>query len=230
MKNNEDLPKPILIEDLGMMFATESSKYKSRYGLYKCGLCGNEFRTRVQCINSGGTKSCGCYKKRRVSETHKTHGLKTTRLYGIWRDIKSRVLNLKSKKYNDYGGRGITICDEWKDDFMSFYTWAMSNGYSDELSIDRIDNDGNYCPENCRWTTRVIQTRNQRIRKTNTSGYKGVTFHKRDKKFTAYITVNTKQIALGYFQTAVEGAIAYNNYIIENNLEGFILNEIPERV
>ena len=225
-ENTEDLPKPILIEDLGTMFTTESSKRKYRFGIYKCGFCGTDFKACIRNVKRGNTNSCGCYKKRRMSELHKTHGLRYTRLYDIWADIKRRTLNPKNKAYNNYGGRGISICDEWKNDFMSFCNWAMSNGYSDELSIDRIDNDGGYSPENCRWTTRTIQSRNQRIYKNNTSGFKGVNFHRRDKKFKARISVNKKSIYLGYFQTAEEGAIAYNNYIIENNLEGFILKKI----
>ncbi len=223
--------KPTLIKDLGMMFPTEKSKIKYRFGIYKCGFCGEEFRTQIKSVKRkrGGTKSCGCYNKRRASETHKTHGLGYTRLYTTWSDIKSRTLNVKNHKYIDYGGRGITICDEWKDDFMPFYNWAMSNGYEENkgLSIDRINNDGNYCPENCRWTTKTIQQRNQRIYKNNKSGYKGVFFVKKTNKYTSYINVNNKKIYLGSYLNVVEGAIAYNNYIIENNLEGFILNEIP---
>ena len=224
----KEYPKPTLLEDLGMMFITESSKYKVRYGIYKCGFCGEEFRTTINNVVQGKTRSCGCYMKRRASETHKTHGKCHTRLYTIWAKLKDRTLNPKNKQYNDYGGRGITICDEWKNDFMSFYNWAMENGYSDELSIDRIDNDGSYYPENCRWTTKSIQARNTRISKNNTSGFRGVSYNKGNNKYKAQIRINKKKINLGYFQTPVEGAIAYNNYILENNLEGFILNEIPE--
>jgi hypothetical protein len=141
--------------------------------------------------------------------------------------MRMRTLNPNHKSYNNYGGRGITLCDEWLD-VQNFWDWAMSNGYSDELSIDRIDNDGNYEPNNCRWVGDTIQARNQRIRKDNTSGYKGVSYFKDRNKYIAQICVNKKNINLGYFQTAEEGAIAYNNYIIENNLEGYNLNEIPQ--
>ena len=218
-ENKEELPKPILIEDLGMMFHTESSKRKYRFGIYKCGFCGEDFRTQINNVKNGNTKSCGCHTKK--------HGLKNTRLYNIWSLLKGRVLNPKHKHYNDYGGRGITICDEWLD-VQNFYNWAMSNGYSDELTIDRIDNDGNYEPNNCRWTTKTIQSRNTRIYKNNSSGFKGVVYHKDNNKYIAQICVNKNNIYLGSFLTAVEGAVAYNNYIISNNLEGFILNEIPD--
>ena len=226
----EEILKPIPIKDLGMRFPTKNSKERKRFGIYKCGFCGTNFKANTNDINRGYIKSCGCYNKRRVSETHKTHGKRHTRLYKIWINIKDRVLNPKNKRYSDYGGRGITLCDDWKNDFMSFYTWAMENGYEENkgLSIDRIDNDGNYEPSNCRWATQTIQTRNQRIRKTNKTGYRGVSFVKAKNKYFACLFINKKSKSLGHFLTAVEGAIAYNNYIIENNLEGFILNEIPE--
>ncbi len=235
MNKNEKIkeiqkPKPILIEDLGMMYATENSKNKARFGIYKCGFCGTNFKANIYDINRRHNKSCGCIKSQRIREANIKHNIWSInkRLYMIFTSIKARVLNPKHTNYKDYGGRGITICEEWKNDFMSFYTWAMSNGYSDELSIDRIDNDGNYCPENCRWTTQTIQTRNKRIYKNNKSGYKGVCLVKKTNKYKSYINVDKKGVHLGSFPTAVEGAVAYNNYIIENNLEGFILNEISE--
>ena len=227
-EKNEEIPKPILLEDLGMVFATESSKQKRRFGVYKCGFCGTNFKANTYDINRGDIKSCGCYGKKCKAEGINTkHGLIGTKLYYIWGEIKRRTLNPKHKQYNGYGGRGITICGEWKNDFMSFYDWAILNGYSDKLSIDRIDNDGNYCPENCRWTTKSIQQRNKGIYKNNTSGYKGVNYHKSTGKYQASIK-DGKQIYLGLYPTAEEAGIAYNNYIIENNLEGFILNEIPK--
>lgn len=93
------------------------------------------------------------------------HGYANTRLYNIWSGIKRRCLNRKDARYHDYGGRGVTVCDEWKNSFILFKDWAMSHGYSDELQIDRIDNDGGYCPENCRWVTAKENMKNQRPRR-----------------------------------------------------------------
>ncbi len=227
--DKEEMPKPILLEDLGTMFPTKDSKERKRFGMYECGFCGTEFKASICNIKNGNTKSCGCYNIQKIIERNSVHKLSYTKLYRIFATLKDRVLNPKNKQYNDYGGRGITICDEWKNDFKSFYDWSILNGYEENkgLSIDRIDNDENYCPENCRWTTPTIQSRNQRIYKNNKSGFKGVCYHKKNNKYVASIK-DGKQIHIGYFSTVVEGAIAYNNYIIENNLEGFILNEIPE--
>lgn len=111
-------------------------------------------------------QSCGCLQSESVSENNRklktTHGQKNTRLYNIWRGMKMRCLNENSKFYKYYGGRGITICGEWIDSFENFRDWALANGYSDELSIDRIDNNGNYEPDNCQWTTQSEQNANRR--------------------------------------------------------------------
>lgn len=90
------------------------------------------------------------------------HGMKKTRLYRIWQAMKTRCYNPNSERYSDYGGRGISVCDEWKNDFLAFYGWAMSHGYSDNLSIDRIENDKGYFPDNCRWADSDTQANNSR--------------------------------------------------------------------
>ena len=126
----------------------------------------------------------------------------------------------KSKHFVIYGNRGIDICDEWKNDFMSFYDWSLKNGYTKELSIDRIDNDKGYNPVNCRWTMKTIQSRNTRkLRTNNTSNYRGVYFNKTANKWQSQIVVNCKKIYLGLIDTALEGAKAYDRYVLDNNLE-----------
>lgn len=99
-------------------------------------------------LKSGQSTSCGC---RRIN--HVIHNKCHTRMYSICQGMKRRCTNPNCKDYQYYGGRGITICNEWRNNFQAFYDWAMSHGYSEELSIDRINHNGNYCPENCQWIT-----------------------------------------------------------------------------
>ena len=131
--------------------------------------CGKEVIVQGQTLRSGRTKSCGCLSREihkevmtELNKSNSRHGQFGTRIYRIWCSMKSRCYNKNHKAYIDYGGRGITICAEWKDDFEVFYNWAVKNGYSDNLTIDRIDVDGNYEPSNCRWATSSVQRRNQR--------------------------------------------------------------------
>lgn len=133
------------------------------------------------------------------------HGLSYSNEYGIWSDIKKRCLNKKYSEFHYYGGRGITVCDEWKESFLSFYR-DMGPRPSKDHSIDRIDVNGNYCKENCRWATNIEQARNTRIQKNNSTGFRGVSFEKSKNRFRAYISVNSKRKFLGTFKT-IEQAI-----------------------
>lgn len=119
--------------------------------------CGNEIICRLPNLKSGTTKSCGCYRKFVSSNRIDCHHLQNTRIYRIWCGMKRRCYNKHNEHFDRYGGRGIIVCDEWKTDFMNFYDWAMSNGYDDKLSIDRINNEGNYEPSNCRWANQKQQ-------------------------------------------------------------------------
>lgn len=204
---------PRLVGETYMRKATEKSRHRRRYGLYECQYCSKEFETITYKIKSGHTRSCGC----QIGRGFK-HGLESNKFYGVWYAMVKRCNNPKDKGYKNYGGRGITVCEDWLD-IKNFVDWAEQTHPNIEgVSLDRIDNDKGYYPENCRWATREIQNTNQRVRSTNTSGYVGVGWAIRDKRWSATITVKGAQKHIGYFKTPEEAVKARDTYIIENNL------------
>lgn len=151
-----------------------------------------------------------------------THGLRKHPLYSVWRDIKRRCLNPKCKAFKNYGGRGVTVCKEWKDSLENFIEWAMNNGYKQGLDIDHEDNDKSYEPSNCRFVTRGVNNMNRR--NFGAVKYRGVCLHKKTNKYRADVKVDGKQKYLGLYQSAIEASRAYNEYIIANNLPNQLNN------
>ena len=124
--------------------------------------CGNERTLLLNNLKMGCTKSCGCLSREMTVERNRTHGGHKTRLYKAWINMKDRCHNSNSTYFKDYGGRGIAVCQEWRNSFEAFRDWAGANGYAEGLSLDRINVDGNYEPNNCRWSTIKEQARNRR--------------------------------------------------------------------
>lgn len=123
-------------------------------------------------LRNGHTESCGCMQKEAIVRASLTHGMSNSRddrspVYGVWSNMKTRCYNPKTVEFHRYGGRGVYVCDEWRSDFLAFHSWCMENGFKDGLQIDRIDNDGPYEPDNCRFVTPTENIRNSSATKLN---------------------------------------------------------------
>lgn len=184
---------------------TVLSKYKKNNRVFctcRC-KCGKVFERRYDCLKN----SNGCYSCARTK-----HGLHGSKLYYVWAQIKARCLNQNHPEYHNYGARGIYVCEDWKNSYECFYNWAQANGYKEGLTIDRINNDSGYTPENCRWTDCHAQNLNKRYKPSNT-GIRGV-YHMTGNRRRPY-EAQFCGVRLGTFETIAEAVAARNAAIIK---------------
>lgn len=189
-----------------------------RHALFMCPLCRTEFTSNIDSVVRGLVRSCSCYVREKLLEVNTTHNLSNHPLYSTWLDIKNRCYNTKTHKYKYYGGRGITLYQEWRDDFRAFYDHIITlDNYGKEgYTLDREENDEGYYPGNLRWADKQTQSVNTRRRSDNKSGYTGVYCGKYG--ISAYIGVNNKLINLGKYKSIKAALQARNDYIVSNAL------------
>lgn len=198
-----------LIKDLGIMFTSDTKKYKAHFAIYECIECKHHFKANMAYMNANRIKNCGCTVICKCNKEMSNH-----RLYQTWKMMFHRCNNPKRKDFKHYGGRGIKVCDEWKS-FNKFIE-DMYPTFQEGLTLDRIDNDGNYEKSNCQWANQSLQISKTRILKP--IGYRGSYYHKIHKLWFAKLMINGKNIHIGSFKTSIEAAKARDKYIIENNL------------
>ena len=150
---------------------------------------------------------------------------KQSRVYTMWCNIKARCYRETSPDYALYGGRGIVMCDEWKNDSKEFIKWANKNGYSDNLTIERIDSNSNYCPSNCKFITNEEQSLNRRTRVDNKYGVRGVSWSKKHKKLILRLSVDGKRVFIGLYNS-LDDAIKAKETFMENNKNKKIAKEV----
>jgi hypothetical protein len=212
------------VSDLtGMVFGNRTVLAKAGHAstrewnyLCRCS-CGREDIIRGNALRKGKANKCKACSSS-ITKNRTTHGLSKSTIYNAWKGMMHRCYRSNTRQYSDYGGRGINVCDAWHEP-TAFHEWASFNGWKPGLSIDRIDVNSGYRPDNCRWATTSEQTENVRlITKANVSGYRGVSKkHGRDV-WLARITVDYKIIHLGHHATAIEAALAHDAYVVSNGL------------
>lgn len=188
-------------------YISPGGDYKTRKYLCKCE-CGNEVSVMITSLRSGNTQSCGCINSERITKQNKEKaiydGYSQNKHFSRWKGMIERCYYPKHKDYHNYGGRGITVCEEWREHPKAFIEWIEKEGnYKKGLSLDRINNDGNYEPSNCKFSTATKQSLNRNTMSSNTSGYPGVTRHT-NNRWRARINVNKKRISLGVYATKEE--------------------------
>ena len=178
-------------------------------------VCGEKRPVYGDHLLTNKSRSCGCLRKEELKTRLTTHGETGSRLQISHTHMKQRCNNKSNHQYKNYGGRGILVCEEWSD-FIRFKAWAEKNGYKENLTIDRIDNNKGYSPDNCRWVHHSIQNSNKRKSKNNTSGYIGVT--ERNGKYRCRVDYKNITKNIGTFETALQAAIARDYFVVQNNL------------
>ena len=185
--------------------------------LVRC-VCGHIFKAQPTVIFRPETKSCS--KCKNISKEYESiGGVRNHPAYTILDGMKQRCYNENSDVYKYYGGAGITICDDWLNSYVTFCQWADNNGFKPGLTIDRINVDLGYTPNNCRWVPKIDQRENKHMQHNNTSGFVGVSFLKTLGKFESYYNYNGKKHNFGYYNTALEASQAREQALKENKIK-----------
>jgi len=200
----------------GFVFIKDTEyRDKRRFAIFKCPKCNNEFETRIDRIFK--IETCGCYR------WNKKHGLSGTRLHIIWRNMMDRCYKSNHIEYKRYGNRNISVCKAWCS-FECFHDWAINNGYTDQNTLDRINNNLGYFPDNCRWTDKHTQSANRRKFNNKSSKYIGVSYHVRKRKWQARIQSRGRTIFYGTYESEIQAAFERDKFLVNNNLLEYTLN------
>ena len=208
------MEKVDVVMKFGRLTVIGEGKHEKGVHKWKCECeCGNITFVDSNKLRSGHTKSCGCLQKERTIQASLKHGMSKSRIHKEWRGVLHRCKNPSASHYENYGGRGIKVCDEWtgKDGFINFYKWSMENGYADDLTLDRIDNDSGYSPDNCRWIPHIENCHNRGVRFDNKIGVPGISERKLKSgkvKYRVCITANYKRYYIGQFDNLKDAIIA----------------------